>query len=288
MLVNAMNGTHVLLLLVLLTARCAWRETSASRSSRRPSTTDGGSIAQTEQVEEQRSAVANVGSGAAAASNLATRPMKRLRILCLHGYNGNAEVMRDQMRALVTGTETLAEYISVDAPSLAVGDFGWWHAVDDPNATGRGDPGVDGRVKYYKGWQRTRDWLVSVFAQRGPFDGVLGFSQGAALTGLMVGMRAPAGKTTPEHPLAFDFATIVSGFRSNDPSHAVLYASKESFDLPSLHIIGRSDFIVPPAESFELASAFASPTILQHGGGHVIASTSEIRDRYRRFLEEMR
>src|SRR6267378_1372335 len=35
----------------------------------------------------------------------------------------------------------------------------------------------------------------------------------------------------------------------------------------------------------DLASAFASPTILQHGGGLVIASTSVIRDRYRRFLE---
>jgi acetyl esterase/lipase len=214
--------------------------------------------------------------------------MKRLRILCLHGYHGNADVMRDQMRALVTGTETLAEYVCVDAPSLAAGDFGWWHAVDDPNATNRGDPGVDGKVKYYKGWSRTRDWLVSVFARQGPFDGVFGFSQGAALTGLLVGLRAPGGVTTAEHPLAFDFAVVVSGFRSNDASHAALYASKESFDLPSLHFIGRSDFVVPPAESFDLASAFASPTILQHGGGHVIASTSEIRDRYRRFLEEMR
>src|SRR5258706_11156196 len=106
MLFNAMNGTHVLLLLVLLTAQCAWRETSGSRASRRPSTSDGGSIAPTEQLEEQRNATANVVSGAAAASNLAMRPMKRLRILCLHGYHGNADVMRDQMRALVAGTET--------------------------------------------------------------------------------------------------------------------------------------------------------------------------------------
>jgi pimeloyl-ACP methyl ester carboxylesterase len=211
----------------------------------------------------------------------------KLRVLCLHGYHGTAEILRGQMRSLVTGTASLATYVPVDAPSLASGDFGWWHAVEDPHSTKRGDPGVNGRVKYYKGWSRTRDWLVSVFAQHGPFDGIFGFSQGAALTGLLVGLRAPRGEATAEQPLIFDFAVMIGGFPSNDPSHAALYASKERFALPSLHIIGRSDFIVPPVKSFDLASRFETPTILEHGGGHVVASTPEIRERYQRLLEDI-
>jgi acetyl esterase/lipase len=200
--------------------------------------------------------------------------MKKLRILCLHGNHGNADVLRAQMAPLVEGTESLADYVAVDAPSLAKGDYGWWHAVD-------------GARPSYDGWSRTREWLVSLFEEKGPFDGVFGFSQGAALAGLLVGLRSRSRETTPEHPFQFDFAVVVSGFRSGDPSHATLYESKESYALPSLHLIGHSDVIVPPSRSFDLASAFINATIVEHAGGHVIASTPEARDRYRRFLETM-
>ncbi len=208
---------------------------------------------------------------------------RKLRILCLHGYRGTARVLRDQMRALVAGTESLADYVCFDAPSLKDGDFGWWHAVDSPTATGRGDPGVRG-ASHSRGWTRTRGWLESTFAEQGPFDGVFGFSQGAALAGLLVGLRAPGGRATSEQPIVFDYAVVVSGFATNDPAHAALYSSRESYDLPSLHLIGRSDFIVPPAKSFELAAAFSNPMIVEHDGGHVIASTAVVRDRYQHFL----
>ncbi len=43
--------------------------------------------------------------------------MKKLRVLCLHGYHGSADVLRDQMSALTSGLEPLAEFVFVDAPS---------------------------------------------------------------------------------------------------------------------------------------------------------------------------
>jgi hypothetical protein len=158
------------------------------------------------------------------------------------------------MSAMVVGFEPFAEFICVDAPSLAHGDFGWWHAVNGS----------------YEGWPATRDWAISLFAgQR--FDGIFGFSQGAALAALLVGMRSPAGTPSQRRPLAFDFAMMVGGFVSNDPSHAGLFDS-EGFDLPSLHIIGRSDTVVPSTLSHGLASRFKNPLVIQHKGGHVIAS----------------
>src|SRR5262249_27319275 len=130
------------------------------------------------------------------------------RILCLHGYHGSARVLRDQMSALVQGLDGLAEFVCVDAPSLSAGDFGWWHAVREADSTSRGDPGVpmEGTKRHYKGWSRTGAWIVRLFQEEGPFDGVFGFSQGAALTGLLAGMRAPDGRPTADKPLAFDFA----------------------------------------------------------------------------------
>ena len=98
-----------------------------------------------------------------------------MRILCLHGYHGTADILRDQMRSLVHGLEPVADFVYIDAPSLATGDFGWWH-------------------HNFAGWKRTRDWIVSLLQREPRFDGVFGFSQGAALTSLLVGLRAPDGR----------------------------------------------------------------------------------------------
>jgi acetyl esterase/lipase len=216
-----------------------------------------------------------------------SEPMKKLRILCLHGYHGSAGVLRDQMASLAGGMDSLAEFVYIDAPSLAAGDFGWWHAVAHENAPDEEDPGVGPGQKHYKGWNRTREAIVSVFSRQGPFDGVFGFSQGAALTGLLTGLRAPDGKPTAAKPLAFDFAVMAGGFLGIDTVLARMYGDGGSYDLPSAHIIGRSDFIVPPEDSRRLAGKFKDPLILEHAGGHVIAGTPEIRKRFASFLEDM-
>jgi predicted esterase len=215
-------------------------------------------------------------------------PERRLRILCLHGYHGSAEVLRQQLAPLAEGLGALAEFVYVDAPTIARGDFGWWHAVVAGHPARRGDPGVPPGARRYQGWSGTRAFIVSLFEKEGPFDGVLGFSQGSALTGLLVGLRALDGKPTAERPLAFDFAMLVSGFVSADPDLANLYAAAESYALPSVHIIGRSDFVVPSEDSRELAAKFEDPLILEHAGGHVIAATPDVRKRVAEFLTERR
>lgn len=215
-----------------------------------------------------------------------TTPGRKLRLLCLHGYHGSASVLRSQMQPLFAPLESLVDLVCVDAPSLAAGDFGWWHAVQDERSPAREDPGVGPPSRFYKGWARSRDAIIDLFQRQGPFDGVFGFSQGAALTGLLVGLRAPDGHPTGEHPLVFRFAMMVGGFPSNDRSHDALYASRDSYALPSLHIIGRADGIVPSRDSRALAARFKAPLLLEHDGGHVIASTSAVTEQVRRFLEE--
>ncbi len=192
-----------------------------------------------------------------------------MRILCLHGYHGTADILRDQMRPLVQDLQPVAEFVYLDAPSLATGDFGWWH-------------------RNFRGWQRTRDWIVSLFGREPRFDGVFGFSQGAALTSLLVGLRSPDGRVSANTPLAFDFAVMVGGFRSDSADHDHLYAATESYTLPSLHIIGKADRIVPAQDSRILAAQFTSPTVLEHAGGHVIPGTPHIRHGFTDFLNERR
>jgi len=200
--------------------------------------------------------------------------MTKLRVLCLHGYHGSGEVLRGQLRGWAREVAELAELVCVDAPSIADGDFGWWHARADVPAPGAPP------VKRYRGWSRTRAWIARYVAEHGPFDGVLGFSQGAALAALLVALAVvePA-------PL-LRFAIMIGGFQSADARHAPWFAAGP-LAVPSLHVIGRADSIVSPAASHALAARFAAPVVVEHDGGHVIADTPAVRTASRAFLTHM-
>ena len=125
--------------------------------------------------------------------------------------------------------------------------------------------------------------MISLFRQSAPFDGVFGFSQGAALASLLVGLRNPC---EAESRISFDFAIMVGGFASRDLGHANLYHRKAEYDLPSVHIIGASDFVVPGSHSDRLASLFRDPLILRHSGGHVVPGDPHVRNSVAAFLQE--
>jgi fermentation-respiration switch protein FrsA (DUF1100 family) len=170
--------------------------------------------------------------------------VRDLRILCLHGYHGSGAILRSQMTSLAAAMPAGVEFMYVDAPSLSAGDFGWWH-------------------EGFSGWERSRDWVIEWLSAAPRIDGLLGFSQGAALTGLLAALR-------DSHPgaLDFEFAIMVGGFTSTMPQHAELFLRK--LTVPSVHVTGRADTIVPRRDSLLLADRFADPLVLEHSGGHVI------------------
>src|SRR5260221_3974653 len=65
-------------------------------------------------------------------------PMRDLRILCLHGCHGSAMILRRQMEPLAAALPASVEFVYVNAPSLATGDFGWWHGGFHRPGQGRG------------------------------------------------------------------------------------------------------------------------------------------------------
>ncbi len=200
-----------------------------------------------------------------------------IRILCLHGFRGSGAQLRAQLRGLTQDIESEheLELVCPDAPSLPDGRLAWWNAV--PSDAG-------GNAKHYQGFSDSRAAIQEHFRNSGPFDGIFGFSQGAALAGLLVGLRAGPDIEASEYPLEFGFAILVGGFVSNDPTHAATYAARASYALPSLHFIGRADRIVPAEASRELAARFEKPCIAEHDGGHLIPSAPEARSALRSFL----
>jgi pimeloyl-ACP methyl ester carboxylesterase len=77
---------------------------------------------------------------------------------------------------------------------------------------------------------------------------------------------------------------MVSGFTSTLPEHAHLFQKKLS--VPSLHVTGRADGIVPMRDSLMLAERFAHPVIIEHGGGHVIPADPAVVTRIVDFVTD--
>lgn len=74
------------------------------------------------------------------------------------------------------------------------------------------------------------------------------------------------------------FAIFASGFRSGSLAHANYYG--ETILMPSLHVFGDTDEIIPAAMSEALANVFEEPTIVRHSGGHYFAATSKQKPIY--------
>ena len=201
---------------------------------------------------------------------------KKLRVLCLHGYGQNGEALRDRSGAFrkpfkksrfeltyVDAPFTCAEAsgeAAADVAADAATQRAWWRASEDG-------------VARYDGWAASRAQLVAAWRAEGGggFDGILGFSQGAAVAAMLCAEVRPR------------FAVLVAGFVPRDPEAAgALLAGVEG--VPSLHVIGRSDAIVETERSRALAALFAGADVVEHDGGHMLPSDAGVRRRVAAFL----
>ena len=112
------------------------------------------------------------------------------------------------------------------------------------------DPGVA---------DRSLEDLDAVWDEQGPFEAILGFSQGAAFTTVYLAHRQ---QTYGEH--GFDRAVTISGFLLNDtPGLITDKIDPESpfEDVPSLHWMGKFDVIITPEQSREVLPYYTDPVV---------------------------
>ncbi|KAJ1425530.1 Serine hydrolase FSH [Sesbania bispinosa] len=248
------------------------------------------------------------------------RTSRKLRILCLHGFRQNASGFKGRTASLAKKLKKFTEFVFIDAPhelsfiyqtpmsgphldcassSLAPSPpppsenckkkFAWFVA---PNFDGSND--VDWKVadgpfdplQYQQqtaGYDISLSHLMNVFSQEGPFDGILGFSQGAAMAALISAQQEKL-----KGKMDFKFVVLCSGF-------ALHMKEMECGPIkcPSLHIFGNEhgkDRQITNQASKDLASLYDAgcSVIIEHDCGHIIPTRSpyidEIKDFLRLFL----
>ncbi|KAJ3268055.1 Ovarian cancer-associated protein 2 [Borealophlyctis nickersoniae] len=137
----------------------------------------------------------------------------------------------------------------------------------------------DGQV--YRHYDESIRFLQEFWSTNGPFDALLGFSQGATMSVLLAA-------TLPPHLPKPKFLFLSGGYAPHTtPSHNVLSPTKK-LDIPSLHVIGRADTVVPASWSEALVTCFEDrgdqPVVVVHHGGHYIPTDVENRKVYREFV----
>jgi Ran GTPase-activating protein (RanGAP) involved in mRNA processing and transport len=203
-----------------------------------------------------------------------TAPSKRLRVLVLHGHKQNATSFKKSTKKILRPLASLVELVFVDSPHFyqppeATGsdmadhfqksahNKTFWHMSDDPS------------TMHYTGLEDSIRYIDEKCRDEGPFQGIIGFSQGGCLAALLALLQD---RHSPRvlH-CEFQFVVMISAFLCRDvrPEFCMLEGGgQEGIALPSFHSWGLADALMHPARSEALAGRFRGSVAVTHPGGH--------------------
>ncbi|ETN44955.1 uncharacterized protein HMPREF1541_09830 [Cyphellophora europaea CBS 101466] len=135
-----------------------------------------------------------------------------MRLLCLHGYGTNTSVLENQLSAIVAAGESIeCDYLNGE--------------IECQKARGLGAFNIGPFACYYDNFapqsvKKAHEMIREVVDDEGPFDGILGFSQGASLA---ISFLLQHEIDRPQEPYPFKFAMIFSSIISftADPSYCM-------------------------------------------------------------------
>jgi predicted esterase len=127
------------------------------------------------------------------------------------------------------------------------------------------------------GFDHSLQVIEQAEVERGPFDGILGFSQGASMVGLFLAAKKSA--------TSFKFVIFVASFRSKSSTHDHLYGEK--IEIPSLHVFGDTDAVISKQMSVDFLQYFSDPQTLNHSGGHFVPAAGPHKSIFNAFLDAM-
>uniref|UniRef100_A0A0D3GV66 EF-hand domain-containing protein n=1 Tax=Oryza barthii TaxID=65489 RepID=A0A0D3GV66_9ORYZ len=192
---------------------------------------------------------------------------KKFKVLCLHGFRTSGSFLKKQISKWNPSIFQQFDMVFPDGIFPAGGKseiegifpppyFEWFQFNKD--------------FTEYTNLDECISYLCAYMVKNGPFDGLLGFSQGATLSALLIGYQAQ-GKVLNDHP-PIKFMVSIAGSKFRDPSICNV-AYKDPIKVKSVHFIGEKDWLKVPSE--ELAAAFEDPVIIRHPQGHTVPRLDE-------------
>ncbi|KAI3775774.1 hypothetical protein L1987_45527 [Smallanthus sonchifolius] len=186
--------------------------------------------------------------------------IKKPRFLCFHGHASNAAILEEHFTHWPDYVLEKMDLVFIDGPfTVEDGLFDWFTKENNTY------PNFDEGIAYIE------DRMVEL----GPFDGVLGFSQGALLAGALPGMQEQGVCLTNVGKI--EYAIIISGGEFGGRAFPAPELAETAFsspiNIPSLHIFGERD--KARLNALELVEAYVDPLVIYHNGGHEVPKLDE-------------
>ncbi|XP_042504684.1 esterase OVCA2-like isoform X1 [Macadamia integrifolia] len=192
---------------------------------------------------------------------------RKPRILCLHGFRTSGEIMKKQVHKWPKSVLEKMDLVFLDAPFPAEGKS---------DLEGVFDPPYYEWFQFEKGFLEYRNfnkclaYIEECIIKHGPIDGLMGFSQGALLSGALPGLqeKGMALRKVPK----IKFLIIIGGANVRVASVAEK-AYSSPIECPSLHFLGETDFLKP--RGIKLLESFVNPVTIYHPKGHTVPRLDE-------------
>jgi len=232
----------------------------------------------------------------------------------LHGFTQSGRLFHAKTRALEKNLQKAFPSIKLHYPTAPIhlpkADIPTFDGIkptsedsngaeDEPDAWGWWRRKGEVEPFTYEGIELGLTRIAEVLKTEGPFDGIIGFSQGGAAAGMVASLLEPGrreafeavqakgGMGFPEsfenntgfvkgliHP-PLKFAVSYSGFGSSNPLYRAFY--EPQIRTPMLHFLGSVDTIVEERRSLWLVDACVDGRkegrLVYHPGGHFLPSS---------------
>ncbi|KAL2653361.1 hypothetical protein R1flu_021489 [Riccia fluitans] len=199
-------------------------------------------------------------------------PVKKLRVLAFHGFRTSGAILQKQLSKWTRAIHELVEFTCIDGPFPAGGESDVKDIFEGPYFEW---------MQYNKGWtefynyEESLAYIVDYMEKNGPFDGLLGFSQGSVTAGCLIACqikkRSVGGKSPANLP-PIRFFISISGAYLRDKGISEVY-SGDPMDVPTLHLYGVKDMLKGPA--LEFLQFWKDPVAIQHPSGHTVPRLDE-------------
>ncbi|KAK4413393.1 Dihydrofolate reductase [Sesamum alatum] len=193
---------------------------------------------------------------------------RKLRLLCLHGFRTSGEIIKKQLTAKWhQSVLQKLDLVFVDAPFPSQGKSEVEGIFDPPYYEWFQ---FNEEFTEYENFDECLAYIQDYMIKHGPFDGLLGFSQGAILAAGLAGMQAKGLALTKVPKIKV--VVIIGGAKFRNPSVAEK-AYSSPIQCSSVHFLGDEDFLKPYGT--ELLDSFIEPLVIRHPKGHTIPRFDE-------------
>ncbi|KAI9201215.1 hypothetical protein LWI28_020200 [Acer negundo] len=187
---------------------------------------------------------------------------RKPRFLCIHGFRTSGEILKKQVNKWPQEVLQKIDLVFPDGPFPAQGKSDVEGIFDPPYYEWFQ---FNKEFTEYTNFDECLNYIEDYMIKHGPFDGLLGFSQGAILSGGLPGLQANGVALTKVPKI--NFLIIIGGAQLKSPTVAEK-AYSSPIQCPSLHFLGEKDFLKP--YGLELLNSCVEPVIIHHPKGHTI------------------